>query len=339
MVMIRYELDCAMCGAHFVKRRSDTLSAPRFCSNACKFKSMHVDDVELQCNVCHKKFCVKSCMSHDRPCCSTKCGAKYAALARGCTLQDLQTFTCKCCGKSFQKRTGIRKYEYCSRECSAHSEANKVHNGYEAYFRRLSCQYDEETARQMLDEHIQKRSYATRGENNSRYGATLSDDTRQKITTSCTGIPNILKGKTCEEFYGPERANVLATQHSEALKRGYAAGRLSPTARSHSAPIFRGVKLRSQLEQAAIEFLERRDGLVFGETLLYEDKSTRVQWTDAEGKGHTYSPDLHDLVNGVVYEVKPAWQSENPSDEVRRKMLALKASGRQCAYLTDKDVR
>ena len=78
---------------------------------------------------------------------------------------------------------------------------------------------------------------------------------------------------------------------------------------------------------------------MFGETLLYEDKSTRVQWTDAEGKGHTYSPDLHDLVNGVVYEVKPAWQSENPSDEVRRKMLALKASGRQCAYLTDKDVR
>jgi hypothetical protein len=147
-----------------------------------------------------------------------------------------------------------------------------------------------------------------------------------------------LKGKTFVEFYGEERGDALAQQHSEKLKAGFASGKIKPTAHSASAPVFRGVRLRSKLEQSAIEFLEKRDNLTFGADLLYEHPSTFVTWTDQLGIEHTYVPDLLDAKNDIVYEVKPAWKVASPTDEMIRKMDALGAAGHKHAYLTDAEI-
>jgi len=170
-------------------------------------------------------------------------------------------------------------------------------------------------------------------------GRTQAIETKQKIAVSCTGVTNVLKGKTFEAFYGSMRAKELGDEHSRKLKEGYATGRLKPTARSCSAPVLRGVRLRSQLEQSAIEFLEKRDGLVFEQTLLYEDPAVFVQWFDAEGRSHTYVPDLHDIIRNVVYEVKPAWRVNAPTDEMQRKKQAMLNAGHKYQYLTDLDLR
>ena len=202
--------------------------------------------------------------------------------------------------------------------------------------RKWISSYGEEVAIEMLVEHMEKRSIASIASNTGRI---VSKETRQKLSIASTGVSNALKGKTFEEFYGATRAQQLSSNHSNALKQGYADGRLKPTARSKSAPEFRGVKLRSKLEQSAIEFLEKRDGLVFGETLLYEDKTTRVQWLDEFGVQHTYQPDLKDLVNNITYEVKPAWKVDKPTFEMLSKQRAVIASGEIFRYLTDKEIR
>jgi hypothetical protein len=250
----------------------------------------------------------------------------------------LKAFVCEHCGQTFERRNGKRVYRFCSTSCAQQVIA-PISRGYKPLMKKWIAEHGEERAIEMMAVYMQKRSDIVSGKNNPRHGAELTPETRQKIAVSCTGIPNVLKGKTFEEFYGSDRARQLGTNHSHKLKAGYASGKIKPNVRSGSAPIFRGVQLRSLLEQRVIEFLERRNGLIFGQTLLYEDHKTFVQWHCVDGKQHTYVPDLHDTVNDVVYEVKPAWCVRKPTDEMQRKMAALVASGRSCAYLTDEDLR
>lgn len=250
----------------------------------------------------------------------------------------LRTFVCERCSTTFERQKGKRTFRFCSKSCAAKTVS--VNNfSYDGLYKRWSEKYGHDEALLMLEKHRLKRSAATSGKNNPRYNAVLSPETKEKISSSCTGIPNVLKGKTFEEFYGPDKAKSLASDHSKKLKEGYASGKIKPTARSCSAPVFRGVRLRSQLEQRAIEWLEKRDGLVFGQTLLYEDPATFVQWVDERGTSHTYVPDLHDTVNKVIYEVKPARFIDNPTSEMQRKMAALRAVGHSAAYISDRDVR
>lgn len=247
----------------------------------------------------------------------------------------LRSFVCKTCGASFERRSGKRVYVFCSRSCAAVQNAEGQRT-YEAIHKRWVTKFgvDEADCRLAANKARRREIMVERN-----VGRVQPRETRNKISASCTGVPNALKGKTFEEFYGHERASELCKLHSQKLKDGYAEGRLFPTARSRSAPVFRGIQLRSLLEQEAIEFLERRDGLVLGETLIHEDKALRVQWIDDAGKQHTYQPDLSDLVNDVVYEVKPAWKVRAPPREMQLKMLALVGSGRRAEYLTDNDMR
>lgn len=250
----------------------------------------------------------------------------------------LTTTICELCSCTFiRKVKASRKlpYRFCSMKCS-NTAAAKGTRTYEAMYNKWVERFGEDEAKKRLELNKFKRSKATAKCNTGRI---LSDSTKQKIAKSCTGISNVLKGKTFEEFYGKERATQLREHHSKKLKEGFASGKISPSARTRVAPIFRGVRLRSKLEQACIEFLEKRDGLKFGTDLLYEDKSVRTTWYDDAGKSHTYTPDLLDTKNNIVYEVKPQWQVDRPTNEMKAKQVSVIRSHKIFCYITDKDLK
>ncbi len=246
-----------------------------------------------------------------------------------------QTFKCNLCEKDFERGAGKRIYKFCSRFCAAKFNAQGQRT-YEAIFNRWVEKFGEEEAKIRLERNKKRRSELALVGN---MGRVLSEETKQKISKSCTGISNALKGKTFEEFYGAERGKLLGEQHSKKLKEGFASGRLTSNGRSAYSPIFRGIRLRSKLEQLAIEFLEKRDCLSFGSTLLYEVKAIRFQWIDEFEKSHTYQPDLYDVVNNIIYEVKPAWRVDRPTLEMNFKRDAVVNSGYVFRYLTDRDIK
>ena len=63
----------------------------------------------------------------------------------------------------------------------------------------------------------------------------------------------------------------------------------------------------------------------------------RCNLIDDLGKSHTYTPDLFDVKNNIVYEIKPSWKVNSPTPEMILKMKAL-----SCLfvnqYLTDEDI-
>jgi len=243
----------------------------------------------------------------------------------------IKTLFCKFCKFEFTKYVKASHVpSYCSRSCASKSS---VRSG-------LNCFSKVRTIVDVGNNELANRLFNVRSqiaiERNT--GRLHSQHTKDKISTSCTGKSNALKGLSFEQFYGADKAKQLSDQHSQKLLEGYASGRLKPTARMSKAPTFRGIKLRSQLEQRAIEFLEKRDNLIFCQSLLYEHPMTRVQWFDNYNKQHTYTPDLFDAVNNKVYEVKPSRFVDKPTDEMIRKMAALSSSGWTCEYLTEKDM-
>ena len=67
-------------------------------------------------------------------------------------------------------------------------------------------------------------------------------------------------------------------------------------------------------------------------------ETTRTKWFDTKGAEHTYIPDLYDIINKVIYEVKPHWKALSETDEMKRKRLAVESSGLTFRYLTDKEL-
>lgn len=249
--------------------------------------------------------------------------------------RELTSFKCELCGCVFEKFVGRRTYRFCSRKCSSRSTTSFSKTN-DALLERWTKKYGIEEAKRRLEKKLAKLS-ALAIRNNT--GRSVSEATRKKISQSLIGVPNVLRGLTFVEFYGEDLAKKLCEQHSQKLRDSYASGRINPTARSKSAPVFRGVKLRSLLEQQAIEFLELTEGLIFGDTLLYEPKETKVTWFDSNGISHTYTPDLYDTLSGTVYEVKPAWRVFHETEEMKRKMQALNDNGFNCRYLTSDDIK
>ena len=245
-------------------------------------------------------------------------------------------FVCEHCSCVFDKgssENAKRVYRFCTRTCAQRAVA-PGNRSYAALFKRLSEKYGHDEAVVRLERYKARRSELAIQHNTGR---TVSEETREKIAASCTGVSNVVKGKTYVEFYGEELAHAMGKAHSEKLKAGFKSGKLKPTRGTRKAPTYKGTKLRSLLEMHAIEFLEERDGLEFGVTLLYEDKTTRVQWYNEAGS-HTYHPDLHDIVSGTVYEVKPAWIVRRMEDELRRKTDAARAAHDKFEFLTDETV-
>jgi hypothetical protein len=126
---------------------------------------------------------------------------------------------------------------------------------------------------------LSKSESATR--NNT--GKNHSDITKRKISESCQGNKNVLKGRTYLEYYGPDRAKQLSEEHSRKLKEGYASGRIKPSVRTKSAPAYKNVKLRSMLELRVIRFLEESENLCFNDSLFYEHSAAHVTWHDSTG--------------------------------------------------------
>lgn len=286
----------------------------------------------LWCNSSFTRYVAPSSLCQFRKFCSRSCQAKHAKNSHlpVDSRSGVRTLTCYFCNEEFTKHVKASQVpKFCSRSCVSKHLAASGKNAASPFLKmKLSPDVVEAIRR--------TRSSSTRSRN---IGKRLSEKTKHKISASCKGSQNSLKGKTYVQFYGIERAAELSQKHARKLKESYASGKIHPTARTSSAPCFRGIKLRSLLEKEAIEFLERRDGLKLCKNLIYEDITTRVQWQDASGELHTYTPDLHDLKNSVIYEVKPAWKVAKPTDEMTKKAQAVISSGKKFLYLTDVDVR
>jgi len=241
------------------------------------------------------------------------------------------TACCELCGSQFTKyhKGHMPLPRFCNRSCAAKHLSSSGKNGFAS-----ASQLPPETRQKIAES---RRLSTTRRNTGKR----LSGETRKKISESCMGKSNPIKGKTYSEYYGEERATELAESHSRKLKEGFKAGRIKPTARTSSAPTYKGVKLRSMLEQSAIQLLESY-GRRLGEDIFYEDERTRVEWVGHDGASHTYTPDIYDSVSGIVYEVKPAWLVRKPTREMVLKeesaIQQLRLRGMTFSYMTSDDI-
>lgn len=287
------------------------------------------------CDISFERYIPPSDKKGFREFCSRSCQMKFQKRKQNpeCSAGEM-CIVCEECGVAFSRYVKTnQKPKFCSKKCASVCTA-RGQRTYDAIYARWVEKFGELEANVRLKK-LKKRKSELAIERNT--GLKHSEDTKEKISKSCTGIPNSLKGKSFIEFYGPNRAKELSQQHSESLKEGFASGRIKPTARTPSAQEYKGVYLRSKLEKQVIEKLESLDEkLILNQTLIYEDPNTRVLWFDEDGKSHTYHPDLHDLVNDIVYEIKPEVFVVNPTYEMLAKEKAVKNSGKQFCYLTER---
>ena len=314
--MLTYEGVCLTCKEPFSRRITPNRAKnnpPKYCCNKCRFVGHTKDDsekyVELTCKHCGIKFTQYVCKSTKKlhVYCSANCVAQDKRICVDCV------FVCKYCGKEFTKFTNPAKraYCFCSKECRTTYGSESGEFGfcnYNKLFERWKTKYGKEVVLEKLEAYKSKRSEIVAGENNPRFGAVLSQETKSKIAASCTGVANALKGKTFVEFYGEERGKLLGKQHSEKLREGFKDGRLSCTGscchkRNYLKYIYNDVKIKSSYELAFI-FLFESEGLEFCKDFFYEPVEHRVQYELDDGF-HTYSPDFYCVNNNTVYEVKP----------------------------------
>lgn len=242
---------------------------------------------------------------------------------------------CKRCGTSFNYRykASKRSQVFCSRSCS-NKEVKRNRSE-----KDLLSSWTKTIGSEAADEKLQrlklsKSESATR--NNT--GKNHSDITKRKISESCQGNKNVLKGRTYLEYYGLERAKQLSEEHSRKLKEGYASGRIKPSVRTKSAPTYKNVKLRSMLELRVIRFLEESENLCFNDSLFYEHSAAHVTWHDSTGARHTYIPDLYVPSAELVIEVKPQRFVDSPTEEMMKKKDAVLREGYKFEYYTERTI-
>lgn len=288
----------------------------------------------IYCGNLFSRYIPPSDKKGSRDFCSRSCQMKQAKNkdVPEAERSGIKIITCLQCKKDFEKYVKASQLpKFCSKKCSSKFNSALGKNAYSSFDEMKNAGFSEEK----IDVIRKKRK---EGALKANIGRELSQSTKEKISKSCTDNSNPIKGKTFVEFYGEERANELGKSHSQKLKEGYASGKLKPTARSKSAPTVDGIILRSKLELTIARYLEKKFNLKLGETLLYEDPATKVKWIDHSGEYHTYTPDFHDIVNNIVYEVKPSWKIIAPTDEMNRKMNALKSSFEFCVYIGDREI-
>jgi hypothetical protein len=316
MSHVKYERTCEICGEKFIRTKSDKFPVPRFCSNKCRFESQKKDRglSDLQCSWCGKLFKRLVFPSTDRNLnfCSKKCGGKFIRAKEGCHEIETQRGRCELCGIKFdyQKKFSDPLRRFCSVQCSNVSKVKEGDSGWcslKVRRSRLIETVGQTEADRRIEEIRSDRSRRTSGPNNPRFGSELSSETKEKI--------------------------------SDTLKLAYASGDLVPPFAKAKNVVYKGVRLRSNLEFQTIKHLEETCGLSLGETLIYEDEDVYVKWTDLEGKSHTYIPDLHDVLNGIVYEVKPNWIIKRYDDQIRLKEIStvecLAKRGKRFLYINE----
>lgn len=261
-----------------------------------------MSEFQLTCIQCTKIFI--SATPNAKLFCSRRCAGIHTAVKNGKTPRVFVSATCEHCKNEFTcmlRANGQQRKKFCNRFC-AQQHISQYARSYEYRYQKWVERYGEEKADLLLEDTKRRRSEATTKLNT---GTHHSEETKQRL--------------------------------SDSVKQAYVDGKLKSFGGNRRNVVYKGTKLRSKLERAAIQFLEQRDGLELGKTLLYEDASTRVQWRDTAGMSHTYCPDLHDTVNGVIYEVKPMSLVKKDAN-CDLKLRALSRSGFKAAYLTDMDI-
>lgn len=345
--MVNYEFDCCVCAKHVVRRVSQrrlNTSAPKYCSNVCKFKNYRVDRKEITCEFCKKTFkryVAPGAHEAMNRFCSRSCQIKQMKIDMGQHLSSSITTNCLNCDVQFTYNHKLTHQlrKYCSRLCSSSSQANKTHNGYRSLLERWTEKFGVEEAQRMFKLHKQRRSENSTKANTGRI---LSPESRAKISSSCIGISNVLKGKTFEEFYGIERARELGDQHSEVLREGFASGRLKPinqNSRQFIRGTYKGVKFKSSFEYGFMKMIEA-SGYVIGQDVLYEPIECRVVY-EIDNKSHTYFPDFLVVSEATVYEIKPEFKLNDP-DVIAKRLAAstfLPKIGLKYKILTENDLQ
>lgn len=305
--MVVHDCVCQICGKQFTKRLPPSRQKPKYCSNACKGISNRKSPKKMKCPQCGIEFerKVPPCHEHRTFFCSKSCGSRHSQIKRGRQPSSKKTSTCEHCGVEFEYTSyKDRTKRFCSIKCSNVHDFQLGKRGFtthDEWKRRWTEKYGPEKAEELVTKL--KREH---GEWTTKYftGRVVPQEVREKISKTCKGIPNALKGKTFVEFYGEERARELSQEHSRRLREGFASGRLTPPCPCPISIVYSGVRLKSALELTAIKHLEESKGLKLNVDLFYEPKQHRIPWTDDDGKLRTYFPDLWNSRDNELYEVK-----------------------------------
>jgi hypothetical protein len=101
----------------------------------------------------------------------------------------------------------------------------------------------------------------------------------------------------------------------------------------------RGIRLRSKLELKFVLAVEERDGLILGETLLYEPKELRVTYVDPESnKTRSYWPDFYVPASHTVYEVKHVGRAKNALQKAKMDAFLAEHHDKTYVLLTEREV-
>lgn len=242
---------------------------------------------------------------------------------------------CKRCGATFSYRYKASKQPqvFCSRSCS--NKAVKRNRSEKDLLVSWIRSIGSEAAAEKL-QRLKRSKSETAVRNNAE--RKHSDSTKKKISESCTGNQNSLKGRTYVEWYGQARAKQLSEEHSRKLKEGYASGRIKPSVRTKNAPSYKNVRLRSILEFNVIRFIEAQRDLSLNDSVYYEHPDSCVLWIDSAGKSHTYIPDFFIPSDNLVIEVKPQRYVDNQTEEMMMKKEAILRAGYKFEYYTERTI-
>lgn len=326
---MKYEKHCEVCGKFFVKCRSDKVIEPRFCSNPCRMIGQRKPEAskiwkvfQLSCCICGASFKRKTSKEklekNSKVACKSKCAAELATLNRGLVVHIDMISTCENCGNEFKYHDNPNEPKrFCGQSCVSLFFKTWSRTDDERH-QLWIIKFGKEIADKKLIDLKKKRSAATIVSNTGRV---LSEQTKDKIATSCTGIPNAVKGRTFIEFYGEERGIQLGKDHSEKLKAGFSSGKLTPAGLGHNKFTngrYKGIIFRSSYEYGFMKMMEAQ-GYVLGIDVLYEPIHCRVPYK-LDDIDHVYFPDYLIVSEQKVCEVKPKNLLKTP--EVKAKLLA-----------------
>lgn len=312
--------NCVWCKKEFIqpfngKKKSCSTSCRSKYACSLRFKGDSASKILTKtCTICSIKFTYKQFPSSScRETCSNSCGVKAAIRRKNPQSILAGEYEFKCynvhCGKLFKRSIKSRHFIelqnganiFCSKRCSADHDKGS-HRNKEWYIAKWTKEFDHDEANKRWNELSEHRSALTSGENNAMYGQPRSYEVKKKV--------------------------------SDGVKKAYEEGRLTCNWGNSYGIInfYRNHRLRSMTERHAIIKLEERFDLELGNNLLYENSGVHIPWLDINGESHIYVPDLYDIKNQVVYEVKLECDLIDPDVQMKSQHVIIRLLKRDIQY-------
>lgn len=219
-------------------------------------------------------------------------------------------YICKGCEKRFLGWTCTPR-KFCGRDCSVRCQERKGLTDVRVCFKR---NYGDNWV-QHYDAWRAGISRSTSGENNPRFGVTLSEEQKQKSR-------NTQLGRTYEEIHGVEKAARMRAEQSARFSGDLnpAFGKVYARGGRSVKGYYKGYFFRSLLEYSFMKHLEKC-GYSLNTDVDYECFVVPYSF---EGRPGTYRVDFHVKPENVVYEVKQSYVLANPPQRQLAKWEAAK---------------